>query len=100
MEAVYVDTREHVGLAKFSPVVVARGAMFSARKRAGMAGEAAIQGRGDRRTALSIGTPPGRPSAFSSRLVRLHSLLKTQWAAHDAVLPVTRTATSRARIAR
>jgi hypothetical protein len=39
MEAVYVDMRDHVGPAKFAPVVAARGAMFSARKRAGLGGE-------------------------------------------------------------
>ena len=44
VEAVYVDMKEHVGLAKFAPVVSARGAMFSARKRVGLPGEAGGQG--------------------------------------------------------
>ncbi len=41
VEAVYVDMKERVGLAKFAPVVLAKGPMFSARKRAGLVGEAA-----------------------------------------------------------
>ena len=40
VEAVYVDMQERVGLMKFAPLQDARGAMFSARKRAGLAGEA------------------------------------------------------------
>jgi hypothetical protein len=39
-EAVYIDMRVPIGLTAFAPVESARGAMFSARKRAGMAGEA------------------------------------------------------------
>ena len=39
MEAVYVDMKERVGLARFAPVLPARGAMFSARRRAGLASE-------------------------------------------------------------
>jgi len=42
IEAVYVDMRERTGLARFANVEPARGAMFSARKRAGMAGDAAV----------------------------------------------------------
>ncbi|HLK48726.1 MAG TPA: DUF4188 domain-containing protein [Bryobacteraceae bacterium] len=40
MEAVYVDMKAPVGMMRFAPVGTARGAMFSARKRAGMSGEA------------------------------------------------------------
>lgn len=39
MEAVYDDMRVRTGLAKFAPVQPARGAMFSARKRARLGGE-------------------------------------------------------------
>src|SRR5215471_2017177 len=39
VEAVYMDMKEHVGLAKFAPVVTARGAMFSARRIAGLTSE-------------------------------------------------------------
>ena len=39
MEAVYVDMEAPVGMMRFAPVVPARGAMFGARKRAGLAGE-------------------------------------------------------------
>ncbi|MBV9304065.1 MAG: DUF4188 domain-containing protein [Acidobacteriaceae bacterium] len=39
-EAVYIDMARRTGLARFAPVEPARGAMFSARKRAGLAGEA------------------------------------------------------------
>ena len=39
IEAVYIDMRAPSGLAQFAPHVPARGAMFSARKRAGVAGE-------------------------------------------------------------
>lgn len=35
MEAIYDDVRKPIGLASFAPVVPARGAMFSARPRAG-----------------------------------------------------------------
>lgn len=38
IEAVYVDMPSPVGLARFAPVEPARGAMFSARKRAGVPG--------------------------------------------------------------
>ena len=39
IEAVYVDMQSPIGLARFAPVEAARGAMFSARKRAGIGGE-------------------------------------------------------------
>jgi len=39
IEAVYVDMQSPTGLARFAPLESARGAMFSARKRAGIAGE-------------------------------------------------------------
>jgi Monooxygenase af470-like len=38
IEAVYVDVQSPIGLARFAPVVPARGSMFSARKRASMSG--------------------------------------------------------------
>jgi len=41
LEAVYVDMTKRVGLASFAPVIAAKGPMFSARTRAGLAGEAA-----------------------------------------------------------
>ena len=44
MEAVYVDMQARTGLAAFAPVEPARGAMFSARRRAGLAGDAAQPG--------------------------------------------------------
>jgi hypothetical protein len=40
IEAVYVDMQSPTGLARFAPLESARGAMFSARKRAGIAGDA------------------------------------------------------------
>jgi hypothetical protein len=40
IDAVYVDVRDRIGLAAFAPVEQARGAMFSARTRAGAAGSA------------------------------------------------------------
>lgn len=40
MEAVYVDMQKQAGLGRFAPLVPAKGAMFSARKRAGLQGEA------------------------------------------------------------
>jgi hypothetical protein len=43
MEAVYVDMQARTGLAAFAPVEIARGAMFSARQRASIAGEPGIQ---------------------------------------------------------
>jgi hypothetical protein len=43
IEAVYVDMAVRTGLTAFAPVQVARGAMFSARKRAGVSGESATQ---------------------------------------------------------
>ena len=43
VEAVYVDMDERTGLAWFAPVEVAKGAMFSARKRAGLSAEAVTQ---------------------------------------------------------
>jgi hypothetical protein len=42
VEAVYVDMPVHVGLAAFAPVELAKGAMFTARKRAAIAGEPAV----------------------------------------------------------
>jgi hypothetical protein len=39
VEAVYVDMKTPVGMARFAPVEPARGPMFSARTRAGIAGE-------------------------------------------------------------
>ena len=39
-EAVYVDVKAPIGMMRFAPVEAAKGAMFSARKRAGMSGEA------------------------------------------------------------
>lgn len=39
VEAVYLDMEARTGLAAFAPVETARGAMFSARKRAGLSGE-------------------------------------------------------------
>ncbi|MBV8898178.1 MAG: DUF4188 domain-containing protein [Acidobacteriaceae bacterium] len=44
MEAVYVDMHAGTGLAAFAPVEPARGAMFSARRRAGFAGDSANAG--------------------------------------------------------
>jgi hypothetical protein len=41
VESVYVDVPVPVGLGAFAPRVPARGAMFSARRRAGMGGEEA-----------------------------------------------------------
>jgi hypothetical protein len=40
IEAVYVDISPPIGLAKFAPVAPARGAMFGARRGAGLTGEA------------------------------------------------------------
>lgn len=40
MEAVYVDMRSPTGMARFAPTAPPKGAMFSARKRVGRAGEA------------------------------------------------------------
>jgi hypothetical protein len=40
VEAVYVDMQTPIGMTRFAPVVPARGAMFSARKRSALAGEA------------------------------------------------------------
>ena len=42
IEAVYIDMRAPTGMAQFAPLVPARGAMFSARKRAALAGEATV----------------------------------------------------------
>jgi hypothetical protein len=42
MEAVYVDMESPTGMARFAPTVPARGAMFSARKRAGHDGQPRI----------------------------------------------------------
>jgi Domain of unknown function (DUF4188) len=41
MEAVYIDMKQHIGLARFAPVHEATGTMFSARKRAQRTGQAA-----------------------------------------------------------
>jgi hypothetical protein len=41
VEAVYIDMEKPAGLARFAPLRPATGPMFSARKRAGMTGEAA-----------------------------------------------------------
>ena len=38
-EAVYVDMFERMGMGKFAPLTPARGSSFSARARAGVAGE-------------------------------------------------------------
>jgi hypothetical protein len=40
MEAVYVDMHSPAGLARFAPVIPARGPMFSARNRLGYGGPA------------------------------------------------------------
>jgi hypothetical protein len=42
MEAVYLDLPVAVGFTAFAPVQPARGAMFSARRRAGVAGESRV----------------------------------------------------------
>jgi hypothetical protein len=42
MEAIYDDLPSPIGLAHFAPQAPARGAMFSARKRAGKAGEPSV----------------------------------------------------------
>ena len=42
-EAVYVDMKAPTGMSAFAPVEAARGAMFSARKRAGLGGQAVLQ---------------------------------------------------------
>jgi hypothetical protein len=42
MEAIYDDLAKPVGLMQFAPNTPAHGAMFSARKRAGIAGEARV----------------------------------------------------------
>jgi Domain of unknown function (DUF4188) len=47
MEAVYDDVRTPVGLSGFAPVVPAHGPMFSARKRALVAGSAGLSEGGD-----------------------------------------------------
>ena len=41
VEAVYIDMEKPAGLARFAPLVPAKGAMFSARTRAGVPGAAA-----------------------------------------------------------
>ncbi|HVX66347.1 MAG TPA: DUF4188 domain-containing protein [Bryobacteraceae bacterium] len=43
MEAVYLNMEAPAGFARFAPIVPARGTMFSARHRAGVAGEPAAQ---------------------------------------------------------
>jgi len=43
VEAVYVDMEVRPGLAAFAPVEPARGPMFSARTRAGLAGDASVK---------------------------------------------------------
>jgi hypothetical protein len=42
IEAVYIDMTSRTGLAGFAPVQPARGALFSARNRGGVGGQAAI----------------------------------------------------------
>jgi hypothetical protein len=42
IEAIYDDLPSPVGLAQFAPNRPARGAMFSARKRAGVGGESKV----------------------------------------------------------
>jgi hypothetical protein len=42
MEAIYDDVPRPLGLARFAPVVPARGALFGARRRLGVPGEAAL----------------------------------------------------------
>jgi Domain of unknown function (DUF4188) len=42
MEAIYDDVPRPLGLARFAPVVPARGAMFGARRRLGVPGEASL----------------------------------------------------------
>ena len=44
VEAVYVDMQTPVDITRFAPVVPARGAMFSARKRSGVTGQATEPG--------------------------------------------------------
>lgn len=44
IEAVYVDMQSPAGLARFAPLSEARGAMFTARHRAGVAGTATAPG--------------------------------------------------------
>jgi fumigallin biosynthesis monooxygenase-like protein len=44
IEAVYIDMHARTGLAAFAPVELARGAMFSVRKRGGIAGESGLEG--------------------------------------------------------
>lgn len=46
MEAIYDDIKKPVGFSAFAPVVPAKGAMFSARKRLGAEGEAAAPPEG------------------------------------------------------
>lgn len=43
-ESVYVDMDAPVGMARFAPVIPARGPMFTARKRAGLSGESHTPG--------------------------------------------------------
>ena len=43
-EAVYLDMKAPVGMMRFAPVNPAKGAMFSARRRAGLGGDAASPG--------------------------------------------------------
>jgi hypothetical protein len=43
VEAVYVDMKTPTGFSAFAPVQQAKGAMFSARKRAGLSGETALK---------------------------------------------------------
>ncbi len=44
MEAIYDDATAPVGIMRFSPLRAARGALFSARRRAGRVGEPAVAG--------------------------------------------------------
>jgi Domain of unknown function (DUF4188) len=42
IEAVYVDMESPIGMMRFAPLVPAKGAMFSARKRAGVTGQPSL----------------------------------------------------------
>jgi hypothetical protein len=44
MEAIYDDMPFSLGFGRFAPLVPARGAMFSARRRLGLQGEPALAG--------------------------------------------------------
>ncbi|HEY6339859.1 MAG TPA: DUF4188 domain-containing protein [Bryobacteraceae bacterium] len=42
VEAVYIDMESEIGMMRFAPLVPAKGAMFSARKRAGVTGQPSL----------------------------------------------------------